>query len=99
MSQDHLIPNPTSADSAPAPAPSGHAAAPPVDSSSTRGYFRLDSHHDQLVFGTEADIENNIRFKMIQMRKNKVANFRNYNLIPISEKEIPKGLLEAYMKK
>ena len=71
----------------------------PTLAANVSGYFRLDSHHDQLVFGTDADLDNNVRFKMLQMRKNKVAEFRNYKMIPITEKEIPRGLLETSMKK
>ena len=60
-----------------------------------RGYFRLDQHFDQLVFGTDEEIERNVRFQMLLLRKNKVPEFKNYRMIPASEKEIPRGILEA----
>ena len=41
----------------------------------------------------------NVRFQMIQLRKNKVQEFKNYRMIPITEKEIPRGLLEAREKR
>ncbi len=63
------------------------------------GHFRLDSHHDQLVFGSKEDIERNARYQMLQLRRNQVPEFRNYRMIPASEREIPKGLFEALGKK
>lgn len=41
----------------------------------------------------------NVRFQMIQLRKNKVQEFKNYRMIPITEKEIPRGILEAREKR
>lgn len=63
------------------------------------GYFRLDQHQDQLIFCTDAEIQNNARFQMIQLRRAKVPEFKNYRMIPILDKEVPKGLLEARTKK
>ena len=58
------------------------------------GYFRLDSHHDQLVFCTQEEIDNDIRFKLLQLRNNKVAEFRNFKMIPSTSKGIPRGIVE-----
>ena len=63
------------------------------------GYFRLDQHQDQLIFCTDAEIQNNPRFQMIQLRRAKVQEFKNYRMIPILDKEVPKGLLEARTKR
>ena len=63
------------------------------------GYFRLDQHQDQLIFCTDAEIQNNPRFQMIQLRRAKVPEFKNYRMIPILDKEVPKGLLEARTKR
>ena len=63
------------------------------------GYFRLDQHQDQLVFCTDSEIQNNPRFQMIQLRRAKVQEFKNYRMIPILDKEVPKGLLEARTKR
>ena len=63
------------------------------------GYFRLDQHADQLVFATDKEIEQNVRFQMLQLRKNKVPEFKNYRMIPASENEIPRGILEAREKR
>lgn len=63
------------------------------------GYFRLDQHLDQLNFCTDAEIQNNPRFQMIQLRRAKVPEFKNYRMIPILDKEVPKGILEARTKR
>jgi hypothetical protein len=63
------------------------------------GHFRLDDHHDQLVVATEAEIESNVRFRMLQLRREKVSEFANCRMIPITEKEIPRNIVEATMKK
>ena len=63
------------------------------------GYFRLDQLQDQFSFCSEAEIQNNIRFQLIQLRRAKAPEFRNYRMIPALEKEIPKGIIESYAKK
>jgi coiled-coil and C2 domain-containing protein 2A len=63
------------------------------------GYFRLDQHQDQLVFCNDAEIQNNARFQMIQLRRAKVQEFKNYRMIPILDKEVPKGIIEARTKR
>ena len=55
------------------------------------GYFRLDQHQDQLIFCSDAEIQTNPRFQMIQLRRAKVIEFKNYRMIPILDKEVPKG--------
>ena len=63
------------------------------------GHFRLDDHHDQFVVSTEAELDANVRFRMLQLRREKVAEFANCRMIPITEKEIPRNIVEATMKK
>ena len=63
------------------------------------GCFRLDQMQDQFSFCSEADIRNNLRFQLLQLRRAKAPEFRNYRMIPPVEKEIPKGIIESYAKK
>ena len=63
------------------------------------GYFRLDQMQDQFSFCTEEEIRNNLRFQLLQLRRAKAPEFRNYSMIPPLEKEIPKGIIESYAKK
>ena len=52
-----------------------------------------------MIFATDEEIERNVRFQMLQLRKNKVPEFKNYRMIPASENEIPRGILEAREKR
>ena len=63
------------------------------------GYFRLDQMDDQFAFCSQDQINNNVRFQMIQLRSAKAPDFRNYRMMPAYEKEVPKGILESYAKK
>ena len=62
-------------------------------------HFRLDQMEDQFSFCSESEIRNNIRYQLLQLRKAKAPEFRNYRMIPPLEKEIPKGIIESYSKK
>lgn len=64
-----------------------------------QGYFRLDQMDDQFSFCSEEQLNNNVRFQIIQLRSAKAPDFRNYRMIPSYDKEIPKGILESYAKK
>ena len=63
------------------------------------GCFRLDQMQDQFSFCSEADIRNNLRFQLLQLRRAKAPEFRNYRMIPPVEKEISKARIESYVKK
>ncbi|TRY71952.1 hypothetical protein TCAL_17145 [Tigriopus californicus] len=62
------------------------------------GHFRLDDYHDQFLLGTSSAIENNPRFQMLKLRSSQVAEFKNYRMIPINDKEIPRGIFESLKK-
>ena len=54
---------------------------------------------DQFSFCSESELRNNLRFQLLQLRRAKAPEFRNYRMIPPTEKEIPRGIIEAYTKK
>ena len=64
-----------------------------------QGYFRLDQMEDQFAFCTEEELQSSLRFQMLQLRRAKAPEFRNYRMLPALEKEIPRGILEAYARK
>jgi len=41
-------------------------------------------------FVTEKEMEENRRFRLIQLRNEEVTEFRNYKMIPALEREVPK---------
>ena len=64
-----------------------------------KNYFRLDQHSDQMAFGDGENLDKNLRYQMLQLRRMKVPEFKNYKMIPALEKEIPKGIIEAREKR
>jgi coiled-coil and C2 domain-containing protein 2A len=63
------------------------------------GCFRLDQMDDQFAFCTEGELNNNLRFQLLQLRAARAPDFRSYRMIPAFEKEIPRGILEATAKR
>ncbi|CAL1540858.1 unnamed protein product [Lymnaea stagnalis] len=64
-----------------------------------REYFRLEPLQQEFNLATQEDLENNLRFKMIQLRDEENPMFKNYQMIPIHEKELPRDILKEYEKK
>lgn len=60
-------------------------------------YFRLDHLQEEFNFATDKDIADNLRFQMIELRQSDtIPEFKNYHMIPLKEKEIPKELFDTY---
>ena len=49
----------------------------------------------ELQFCSDEDIENNLRFKLLQLRWQGVPKFKNYKFVPLNEKEIPLDLFKT----
>ena len=47
-----------------------------------------------MVFCSQEEIDNNARFALLKLRRVKAPEFRNYRMIPINEKEIPRQMLD-----
>ncbi|CAM1295274.1 CC2D2A (predicted) [Pycnogonum litorale] len=63
-------------------------------------YFRLDHVQEEFNFVADEEIDNNLRFKMIELRESgMVQEFKNYAMIPLKEKEIPRDLFETYERR
>lgn len=54
---------------------------------------------EQLIFATDAEIDGSLRFQVLQMRRDKVAEFRNFRPVPTSDKEMPKDIVLAREKR
>ncbi len=65
------------------------------------GHFRLDDHHDQLVFCPRSELDRNQRFRLLKLRRSKVVGelLGGMKMVPASEKELPKGIFDALRKK
>ncbi|XP_076317683.1 coiled-coil and C2 domain-containing protein 2A-like isoform X2 [Tachypleus tridentatus] len=58
------------------------------------GYFRLDSLMEEFEFASSKALEDNPRFRLLMLRAKGVPEFRNYQMVPVNEKEISRATLE-----
>ncbi|KAG2465988.1 C2D2A protein, partial [Polypterus senegalus] len=59
-------------------------------------FFRLEELQEEFKFLKDKEFQKSKRFKLLELRNREVAEFRNYKLIPIMEREIPDKLLQEY---
>ncbi|XP_059159082.1 coiled-coil and C2 domain-containing protein 2A-like isoform X2 [Physella acuta] len=64
-----------------------------------REYFRLEPLQQEFNLATWEELENNVRFKMIELRDTENPMFKGYQMIPVNEKEVPRDILKEYEKK
>nr|DBA29304.1 TPA: hypothetical protein GDO54_009541 [Pyxicephalus adspersus] len=62
-------------------------------------YFRLDQLQKEFDFVSDEELSRSKRFRLLQLRNQEVADFRNYKLVPIKEREIPDKIFLDYDKK
>ncbi|XP_069833527.1 coiled-coil and C2 domain-containing protein 2A [Dendropsophus ebraccatus] len=62
-------------------------------------FFRLEQLQKEFDFVSEEDLSHSKRFRLLQLRNQEVAEFRNYKLVPIKEREIPDKIFVEYEKK
>lgn len=53
-------------------------------------YFRLEQLQEEFNFCDDQDIANNKRFQLLELRDGEVADFKNFKMVPVLEKEIPR---------
>ncbi|XP_075714376.1 coiled-coil and C2 domain-containing protein 2A [Rhinoderma darwinii] len=62
-------------------------------------FFRLEQLQKEFDFVSDEDLGRSKRFRLLQLRNQEVAEFRNYKLVPIKEREIPDKIFVEYEKK
>ncbi|KAG8591451.1 hypothetical protein GDO81_000189 [Engystomops pustulosus] len=62
-------------------------------------FFRLEQLQKEFDFVSEEDLRRSKRYRLLQYRNQEVAEFRNYKMVPIKEREIPDKLFLEYEKK
>ncbi|XP_056132145.1 coiled-coil and C2 domain-containing protein 2A [Lampris incognitus] len=62
-------------------------------------YFRLEQLQEEFNFVTDEELERSKRFRLLRLRNQEVAEFRNYKCVPSLEKEIPDKLFQEYEKR
>lgn len=58
-------------------------------------YFRLDQLEKETEFATSEELDNNKRFKLIQMRNEGVPEFKHLQMIPTDERFITDDVFEV----
>lgn len=51
-------------------------------------YFRLEQLQEEFNFVTDEELERSKRFRLLRLRNQEVAEFRNYKCIPALEREV-----------
>lgn len=51
-------------------------------------YFRLEQLQEEFNFLSEEEIERSRRFRLLRLRNQEVAEFRNYKCVPALEREV-----------
>ncbi|XP_039985612.1 coiled-coil and C2 domain-containing protein 2A isoform X2 [Xiphias gladius] len=72
-------------------ASSGEVTAP--------GYFRLEQLQEEFNFVTEEEFESSRRFRLLRLRNQEVAEFRNYKYVPALEREVTDKMFQDYEKR
>lgn len=61
----------------------------------TPEYFRLEHLQEEFNFVSDEELERSKRFRMLQLRNQGVAEFRNYKLIPAQEREVTDRMFQV----
>lgn len=51
-------------------------------------YFRLEQLQEEFNFVTDEELERSKRFRLLRLRNQEVAEFRNYKCVPALEREV-----------
>ena len=51
-------------------------------------YFRLEQLQEEFNFVTDEELESSKRFRLLRLRNQEVAEFRNYKCVPALEREV-----------
>jgi coiled-coil and C2 domain-containing protein 2A len=58
-------------------------------------HFHLEQMQEEFNFATDAEMEKSRRFRMLQLRQQEVAEFKN-KIVPALEKEIPEDIFMVF---
>lgn len=61
----------------------------------TPDYFRLEHLQEEFNFASDEELERSKRFRMLQLRNQGVAEFRNYKFIPAQEREVTDRMFQV----
>lgn len=58
-------------------------------------YFRLEQLQEEFNFVTDEELERSRRFRLLRLRSQEIAEFRNYKFIPAQEREVPDKVFQV----
>ncbi|XP_038572480.1 coiled-coil and C2 domain-containing protein 2A [Micropterus salmoides] len=59
-------------------------------------YFRLEQLQEEFNFVTDEELERSKRFRLLRLRNQEVAEFRNYKCVPALEREVTDKVFQEY---
>ncbi|XP_072192198.1 coiled-coil and C2 domain-containing protein 2A isoform X2 [Excalfactoria chinensis] len=62
-------------------------------------FFRLEQLQQEFNFVSDEEFNRSKRFRLLQLRNEEVAEFRNYKQVPLYEREISEKLFQEYEKR
>ncbi|XP_063747553.1 coiled-coil and C2 domain-containing protein 2A isoform X2 [Eleginops maclovinus] len=62
-------------------------------------YFRLEQLQEEFHFVSDEELESSRRFRLLTLRNQEVAEFRNYKFVPALEREVTEKMFQDYEKK
>lgn len=62
-------------------------------------FFRLEQLQEEFNFCDDEAIDENKRFRLIYLRDSEVTEFKNYKMIPLLDRDIPRDTFAEYEKK
>ncbi|XP_072246111.1 coiled-coil and C2 domain-containing protein 2A [Leuresthes tenuis] len=62
-------------------------------------YFRLEHLQEEFNFVPDGDLEKSNRFRLLRLRNQEVAEFRNYRFVPALEREVSDKMFQEYEKR
>uniref|UniRef100_A0A3Q1I2J5 Coiled-coil and C2 domain containing 2A n=1 Tax=Acanthochromis polyacanthus TaxID=80966 RepID=A0A3Q1I2J5_9TELE len=62
-------------------------------------YFRLEHLQEEFNFVTDEELERSKRFRLLRLRNQEVAEFRNYKCVPALEREVTDKVFQEYEKR
>ncbi|XP_060934901.1 coiled-coil and C2 domain-containing protein 2A [Limanda limanda] len=62
-------------------------------------YFRLEQLQEEFNFVTDEELEGSKRFRLLRLRNQEVAEFRNYKCVPGLEREVSNKVFQEYEKR
>ncbi|XP_040896220.1 coiled-coil and C2 domain-containing protein 2A isoform X2 [Toxotes jaculatrix] len=65
----------------------------------TPEYFRLEQLQEEFNFVTDEEFERSRRFRLLRLRNQEVAEFRNYKYVPALEREVTYKVFQDYEKR